>query len=255
MPTRKVWTAAGSPLVATSESVRRKLSAKLGPETPVHITMRYGNPSIASTVRALVAEGCEEVLLFPQYPHYAMASWETVVARIYQEAAKQAPGMKVSCVQPFYGDADYIDMMLAVAAPALEKLLRPPALQLSWDPRATPAQGGFLACALHRGGRLLQHLLPCASDLLPGPVREDHKGICEPRQPGPGKVLDILPISFGGRTLAKAIHGFRAGAPAQGRRETPPSDLSEFSCRLPGDVRRDRHGWQRNVLRGWRREL
>jgi len=117
----KVWTAAGSPLVATSESVRRKLSEKLGAQAPVHITMRYGNPSIASTVEALAEEGCTEVLLFPQYPHYAMASWETVVARIYEEAARQAPGMKVTCVQPFYGDADYIEMMLAVAAPALAK--------------------------------------------------------------------------------------------------------------------------------------
>jgi ferrochelatase len=118
----KVWTPEeGSPLVATSVSVRKKLAAKLGPETPVHITMRYGNPSIASTIKALVAEGCEEVLLFPQYPHYAMASWETLVVRIYEEAAKQAPGMKVSCVQPFYGDADYIDMMLEVAAPALKR--------------------------------------------------------------------------------------------------------------------------------------
>ncbi len=115
----KVWTPGGSPLVATSESVRRLLSAKLGPATPVHVTMRYGNPSIASTVRALVAEGCEEVLLFPQYPHYAMASWETVVARIYEEAARQAPSMKVTCVQPFYGDRDYIDMLVAVASPTL----------------------------------------------------------------------------------------------------------------------------------------
>ena len=117
----KVWTEAGSPLVATSESVRAKLSEKLANDLPVHITMRYGNPSIPATVRALVEQGCEEVLLFPQYPHYAMASWETVVARIYQEAAKQAPKMRVSTVQPFYGDADYIDMMLAVAAPALAK--------------------------------------------------------------------------------------------------------------------------------------
>ncbi len=115
----KVWTPGGSPLIATSRSVREKLSARLGPGTPVHITMRYGNPSIASTVRALVAEGCEEVLLFPQYPHYAMASWETVVARIYEEAAAQAPGMRITCVQPFYGDRDYIDMLVAVASPTL----------------------------------------------------------------------------------------------------------------------------------------
>jgi ferrochelatase len=117
----KVWTPEGSPLIATTESVRRKLKAALGPEVSLHVAMRYGNPSIASAITALKNEGCEEVLLFPQYPHYAMASWETVVVRVYEEAARQAPSMRVSCVQPFYGDADYIEMLHAVSAPFLSQ--------------------------------------------------------------------------------------------------------------------------------------
>jgi protoporphyrin/coproporphyrin ferrochelatase len=103
----------------TSEAVRRKLAQALGPGVPVHAAMRYGKPSIESAVAALAAEGHDEVLLFPQYPHYAMASWETVVVRIRREAARQAPAMRITCVQPFYGDPDYIAMLVAVAAPAL----------------------------------------------------------------------------------------------------------------------------------------
>jgi ferrochelatase len=117
----KIWTKEGSPLLATSESVRAKLAAVLGAGTPVHAAMRYGNPSIRDTVAALAAEGCAEVLLFPQYPHYAMASWETVVVKLYEEFAAQAPGIKVSCIQPFYGDADYIEMLHAVSAPFLAR--------------------------------------------------------------------------------------------------------------------------------------
>jgi ferrochelatase len=117
----KVWTAQGSPLVATSRSVRTKLAHAVGPAASVHLAMRYGNPSVASAVAALAKEGCAEVLLFPQYPHYAMASWETVVARVYEEAARQAPAMRVTCVQPFYGDPDYIAMLAAVAAPFLAR--------------------------------------------------------------------------------------------------------------------------------------
>jgi ferrochelatase len=117
----KIWTAGGSPLLVTSEEVRRKLSEALGPGVPVFAAMRYGNPSIPSAIAALAAEGYDDVLLFPQYPHYAMASWETVVVRIREEAARQAPTMKLSCVQPFYGDRDYIDMLHAVAAPFLAK--------------------------------------------------------------------------------------------------------------------------------------
>ena len=117
----RIWTSEGSPLIATSASVKRKLAEALGPGVPVYIAMRYGRPSIASALAALIADGCTEVLLFPQYPHYAMASWETVVARVYEEAAGQAPALRISCVQPFFGDRDYIEMLHAVAAPFLAK--------------------------------------------------------------------------------------------------------------------------------------
>jgi len=117
----KIWTGEGSPLVVTSERVRSKLAAALDPSVPVHTAMRYGNPSIASAVAALAAEGCDEALLIPQYPHYAMSSWETVVARVYEEAAAQTPGMRVSCVQPFYGDPDYIEVLHKVASPFLAR--------------------------------------------------------------------------------------------------------------------------------------
>lgn len=117
----RIWTPGGSPLIAISRSVRLKLVERLGSGVSVHLAMRYGNPSVASAIAAIRAEGCDEVLLFPQYPHYAMASWETVVARVYEEAASQAPAMRVSCVQPFFGDSDYIEMLHSVSLPFLSR--------------------------------------------------------------------------------------------------------------------------------------
>jgi ferrochelatase len=114
-----VWTKAGSPLIVTSVSVQQKLAAALGSATPVYLAMRYGQPSIASVVAQMASDGVEEALLFPQYPHYAMASWETVVAKVEAEVAQRAPRLRLTCVQPFYADADYIDALCAVSAPAL----------------------------------------------------------------------------------------------------------------------------------------
>jgi len=116
---QSIWTDEGSPLIVTSRSVQAKLAAALGPDTPVYLAMRYGDPSIASVIARLAADGIEEVLLFPQYPHYAMSSWETVVAKVYAEAARLAPALRVACVQPFYQDADYIEALYAVTAPYL----------------------------------------------------------------------------------------------------------------------------------------
>ncbi|MBS0630811.1 MAG: ferrochelatase [Verrucomicrobia bacterium] len=115
-----VWTPEGSPLIATSKRVRDLLAARLG-QTPVYLAMRYGNPSIASVVAQIAADGIEELLLFPQYPHYAMSSWETVVVKVREEVARQAPKLRVATVQPFFADADYIEALYAVSAPYLKQ--------------------------------------------------------------------------------------------------------------------------------------
>jgi ferrochelatase len=99
--------------------ILRSRPAKSGADTPVYLAMRYGNPSIASVIAQIAADGIQELLLFPQYPHYAMASWETVVVRVFEEIARQAPALKVTTVQPFYEDRDYIDALHAVVAPYL----------------------------------------------------------------------------------------------------------------------------------------
>jgi ferrochelatase len=116
---QEIWTKDGSPLVLTSQSVQRKLAAQLGPVSPVYLAMRYGQPSIASVLAQIAADGIQEVLLFPQYPHYAMSSWETVVVKVYAEAARLAPQLRVHCAQPFYADADYIEALHTVSAPYL----------------------------------------------------------------------------------------------------------------------------------------
>ena len=116
-----IWTEQGSPLIVTSVAVQEKLAAQLGPETPVYLAMRYRNPSVANVLQQMAADGIEEVLLFPQYPHYAMSSWETVVVKVYEEAARLAPGLRFTCVQPFYEDADYIEALYTVSRSYLEQ--------------------------------------------------------------------------------------------------------------------------------------
>jgi ferrochelatase len=117
----EIWTEQGSPLIVISQSVRDKLAAQLGANTPVYLAMRYGQPSINSVIAQIAADGIEEVLLFPQYPHYAMSSWETVVVKVYEEAARLAPNLRVSSVQPFFADPDYIEALHAVTAPYLQR--------------------------------------------------------------------------------------------------------------------------------------
>jgi len=123
----QIWTKEGSPLITTSRSVCEKLAVALGADKEgngvppkVYLAMRYGQPSIPEVVAQIAAAGVEKVLIFPQYPHYAMSSWETVVVRVCEEFAKRAPDVRLDCVRPFYADADYIDALAAVCRPYLE---------------------------------------------------------------------------------------------------------------------------------------
>ncbi|HTB81157.1 MAG TPA: ferrochelatase [Opitutaceae bacterium] len=113
-----VWTPEGSPLVLTSRHVRQKLAGRV--PVPVALAMRYGQPSIATVLADLAADGVDDILLFPQYPHYAMSSWETVVAKVFAEARKLSPIPRLTVVQPFYADPGYIDALVASARPYLE---------------------------------------------------------------------------------------------------------------------------------------
>ena len=112
-----IWTDAGSPLIVTSTLTQAALQKRLS--APVDLAMNYGNPSIPDALRRLIAAGVNELLLFPQYPHYAMSSWETVVVKVRRVAAELAPTMKVACAQPFYAEPDYIDALVASARPYL----------------------------------------------------------------------------------------------------------------------------------------
>jgi len=115
----KIWTLEGSPLVATSRKVRDALQARAA--IPVELAMRYRNPSIREAIRKLREQGIQEVLLIPLFPHYAMSSYETAVARVREVMAKEAPHMALTVVPPYYDHPDYIRAMTANASEYLKE--------------------------------------------------------------------------------------------------------------------------------------
>ena len=112
-----IWTDHGSPLIVMSKRQRDLLAAKV--DVPVHLAMRYGDPSVPDVMRKIQAEGTDELFLAPLYPHYAMSSYETAVVQAMEEVAKLDPSMKVTLMQPFYDDPDYIEALADAAAPHL----------------------------------------------------------------------------------------------------------------------------------------
>lgn len=116
---QSIWTEAGSPLVVTSRNVQAKLQQKL--TLPLELAMRYQNPSIPHAIQNLRTRGCNDVLLIPLFPHYAMSSYETAVVRVKEVAHKLAPGMKFTVEPPYYDHPDYIAALTARAQPFLDQ--------------------------------------------------------------------------------------------------------------------------------------
>ena len=52
--------------------------------------MRYGNPSIASRIEALTAQGCDRILVVPLYPQYSAATSATVCDEVFRVLAADA---------------------------------------------------------------------------------------------------------------------------------------------------------------------
>lgn len=115
----KIWTENGSPLVAVSASLQRRLSDRTG--MPVELGMRYQNPTIESALARLMAAGVDEALVAPLFPHHAGSSYESAVERVKQVASKAAPRLRLTVLPPYYGRPEYIEALVASASLCLER--------------------------------------------------------------------------------------------------------------------------------------
>ena len=114
----KVWTERGSPLMVESEAFAAALSAELG-EVPIEMGMRYGSPSVDHAVQRLVERGCDEIVVFALYPHYASSSTGTGLQAAYEAAARRWNVPRLHVLPPFHDDDGFLDSFAAVGAEAL----------------------------------------------------------------------------------------------------------------------------------------
>jgi protoporphyrin/coproporphyrin ferrochelatase len=114
-----VWLPEGSPLIVTSGKVQARLQQRVN--LPVELAMRYQQPSVPSALGKLVAQGVEDCLVIPLFPHYAMSSYETAVEHVRAVARRDFPGLRLRVEAPYYQRPDYIAALAAVARPFLER--------------------------------------------------------------------------------------------------------------------------------------
>jgi protoporphyrin/coproporphyrin ferrochelatase len=99
-----------SPLFTITRSQAEKVARALAAKTNVVVdwAMRYGNPSVAARIEALISRGCDRLLVFPLYPQYAAASTATANDKVFDalKAMRAQPALRT--VPPYPQDPVYI---------------------------------------------------------------------------------------------------------------------------------------------------
>jgi len=106
---KKIWWKEGSPLIVLSERLQNKIQKQV--EVPVALAMRYGSMTIKKGLQELVDKGVDEVLLFPLYPQFAMATTETITVLAEELRQEYFPNLKIESVPAFYNKPDYIEVL------------------------------------------------------------------------------------------------------------------------------------------------
>lgn len=115
---QSIWTEQGSPLISLSKQMMIKLKSQL--QLPAYLGMRYGNPSILSQLEQAQADGVEELLIAPLYPHYAMSTIKTTVELVKKLNKKHKFNFKFKVLTPFYNHPDYIKALAQSAEETLK---------------------------------------------------------------------------------------------------------------------------------------
>ena len=104
-----------SPLLTITKdqtaAIAKEIAAKYGDDVMVDFAMRYGNPSTASKVKAMVAAGCEKILFFPLYPHYAGATSATANDAFFAALMKEKRQPAARTVREYFDHPSYIEAL------------------------------------------------------------------------------------------------------------------------------------------------
>jgi len=151
-----------SPLMTITRAQAEKLAQEFGDNVVVDFCMRYGNPSTESRIKALIAQGCQKILFFPLYPHYAGATSATANDQFFKVLMTETWQPAVRTVAPYFDNPLYIDALAQSITTAYADLdAKPEVLVASYHgmPKRYLQQGDPYYCHCMKTSRLLKDRL------------------------------------------------------------------------------------------------
>lgn len=119
---QEIWSDQGSPLLVYSQQFADKVKQNFeNSQIPVVLGMRYGNPSIESAIQHLKEEGCDHLVVFPLFPHYASSSSGSAIEEVYRQSCKYWNTPFIQIIPPFYQHPSFISSFVAVGKPFIDQ--------------------------------------------------------------------------------------------------------------------------------------
>lgn len=154
----QVWSKDGSPLAAITKAQATALQQRLGDAVIVRHAMRYQSPAVAAELDALLAAGCERILIAPLYPHYSGATTASALDAVadWIKARRRLPALRT--LPPYFDDPALIGALHAQMSREIAALdFTPELLLLSYHgmPERTLLLGDPYHCHCRKTSRLL----------------------------------------------------------------------------------------------------
>jgi ferrochelatase len=110
-----IWTESGSPLLVISkqqrDAVEKAIGSRVSGKVRVALAMRYGNPSIADTLKQLREQNIQRLLVLPLYPQYSATTTASIFDAVTSELQRWRWIPEIRFIQRYHHEADFIDAL------------------------------------------------------------------------------------------------------------------------------------------------
>jgi ferrochelatase len=105
---QELWTPEGSPLKVYGENLVEALQPLLGDDCIVRLAMRYQSPGIEETIKELIAEDIDKLVVFSLFPQYASATVGSVHDEVMRVLREEENIPELILIRDYYDNADMV---------------------------------------------------------------------------------------------------------------------------------------------------
>ncbi|NDC13924.1 MAG: ferrochelatase [Synechococcaceae bacterium WB9_2_170] len=133
----------GSPLRRITEQQARELQSQLrqrGIEATSYVAMRYWHPFTESAVGDIKADGVDEVVVLPLYPHFSISTSGSSFREL-QRLRQSDPAfarLPIRCIRSYYDDPGYIGAMAELIAREIQACPNPAQAHVFFSAHGVP---------------------------------------------------------------------------------------------------------------------